>query len=265
MKKGIFLLSFLLPVIISSFGQNGKKHINAVPARDAPKIDGILDEDCWKSAPVTTDFIQRIPYNGKPSSYHTEVRFIYDNSGLYIGAMMYDPFPDSIPTQMGLRDSYGLNADYLLVMISPFNDGINAFCFQVFVSDVQTEFKLSGGNLDDFPDLSWDAVWQSKAKKNEKGWVAEIKIPYSAIRFPKTPVQEWGINCFRDFRRTRENSTWNFVDSKIKGVVNQEGILGGIQDIKPPLRLSVSPYVSAYIEKNPTTRTGRSPIITEPT
>jgi hypothetical protein len=251
MKRITSLLLIFLLLIISSPAQNIKKQVNAVPARNVPKIDGILDEACWESAPAATDFIQRIPYNGRQASCVTEVRFLYDNSGLYIGAMMHDPFPDSIPGQMGLRDSYGLNADYFMVMISPFNDGINAFCFQLFVSDVQTEFKISGGSLDDFPDLSWDAVWQSKARKNGKGWVAEIKIPYSAIRFPDIPVQEWGINCYRDFRRTRENSTWNFVDSKIEGVVNQEGILTGIRDIKPPLRLSVSPYVSGYVEKNP--------------
>jgi Domain of unknown function (DUF5916) len=79
----------------------------------------------------------------------------------------------------------------------------------------------------------------------------EMKIPYSAIRFPKTGVQEWGINCQRDIRRIRESSSWNFVNPKIQGYVNQGGLLLGIRNIEPPLRLSLSPYVSGYLEKNP--------------
>jgi hypothetical protein len=251
MKKGISLLLIWLLFIISSFGQYVKKHVDAIPVQDSPKIDGILDEDVWKDAPIAADFIQRQPYNGKPPAFPTEVRFLYDNSGLYVGAMMYDPNPDSIPAQLGLRDSQGLNADYFILMLSPFNDGINAFCFMVYVSDVQSDYKLPGASSDFEQDMSWDAVWQSKARKNKKGWVVEMKIPYSAIRFPKTGIQEWGVNCQRDIRRIRESSSWNFIDSKVQGFVNQGGLLQGIHDIKPPLRLSLSPYVSGYIEKNP--------------
>jgi hypothetical protein len=246
----VVLFIFIL-TRIHAVAQPVKKEAEASRMSGKIRIDGILDEDPWKIAKTATDFIQRIPYNGKAATYSTEVRFIYDNSAFYIGAFMHDPHPDSIPSQLGLRDSYGLNADYFMVMMSPFNDGINAFCFLVYVSDVQSEFKLSGESEPDFPDMSWDAVWQSKAKKNDSGWVAEIRIPYSAIRFSRTPSQEWGINCIRDFRRSRENSSWNFIDSKISGFVNQEGILKGIINIKPPLRLSISPYVSGYIEKNP--------------
>jgi hypothetical protein len=229
------------------FAQAEKKRVDAVSVLIPPKIDGVLDEAAWTNARPATDFVQVIPYNGKPSAFRTEVRFLYDNSGLYIGAMMFDPNPDSIPRQIGLRDASSLNADYFSVQISPFNDGINAFDFLVWVSDVQTDYKQPNTG----EDMSWDAVWVSKARIQKNGWVVEMKIPYSAIRFPKTAIQEWGINCSRDIRRYRENSSWNFIDSKISGTVNQEGMLEGIRDITPPLRLSISPYVSGYMENNP--------------
>jgi len=244
----LFLL-FFLPYAF--YAQSPKKSVNAIPALTAIKIDGFLDEPVWKTAPAAVDFIQRIPFNGRPATFPTEVRFVYDNTGLYIGAMMFDPNPDSIPTQLGLRDSRDLNADYFLVMLSPFNDGINAFCFKVWVSDVQSDFKLPGTGNEEDEDYSWDAVWQSKVRMNDQGWVVEMKIPYSAIRFPKKPDQEWGINCQRGIRRYREDVTWNLVDSKIQGYVNQGGILEGIEGIKPPIRLSIMPYVSGYVEKNP--------------
>ncbi len=248
MKSSLLITCFFF-LVLFAYSQAEKKKIGAVPADGTVKIDGYLDEPAWKSAPAAVDFVQRNPYNGKPATFSTEVRFLYDNTGLYIGATMYDPHPDSIPAQLGLRDSDDLNADNFTLVISPFNDGINAFCFSVYVSNVQTDFKIYGADADD--DLSWNAVWISKARKNDQGWIVEMKIPYSAIRFPKKPIQEWGINCQREIRRFREVDTWNLVDSKVSGYVNQGGLLGGIHDISPPLRLSVSPYVSGYLQSSP--------------
>jgi hypothetical protein len=257
MKRSLLLPLLLLPVLlicsIISFAQNPKKEVGATKAASAIRIDGVLDEPAWSDAPAATDFIQINPYNGKPASFRTEVRFLYDNSGLYIGAMMYDPYPDSIPRQLGLRDSDWLNADDFTLVVSPFDDGVNALVFKLYSSDVQSDYKLPYANGDgDFTgDLSWDAVWQSKAGLNDKGWVAEIRIPWSAVRFPDEPVQKWGMNCYRNIRRFRELSSWNFVDQKIQGQPNQEGMLLGIGNIKPPLRLSLTPYVSGYVQKNP--------------
>lgn len=247
MNRLLLLLALLLTYAAAS-GQASSRRAQALLVNDPPKIDGILDDPAWTNAPVATGFIQREPYNGRPASFETEVRFTYDQTGLYIGAMMTDPHPDSIPAQLGLRDASSLNADNFIVVISPFNDGLNAFCFMLTVSDVQSDFKLSlaGGE-----DASWDAVWTSKARKNDHGWVAEFKIPYSAIRFPKKEIQEWGLNCQREIRRYREISTWNLVDSKVEGYVNQSGVLDGIREVTPPVRLSVTPYVSGYLQNSP--------------
>ena len=245
MKTILLLLCLLLPGLAAQSQSSGKT-VPALPVNEAPVIDGRLDEAVWNSAAAATDFIQRMPFNGKPATFATVVRFLFDNTGLYIGATMFDPHPDSIPSQLGLRDAGSLNADNFIFVVSPYNDGLNAFCFLVTVSDVQADFKLSGPEARD--DFSWDAVWASKARKNEHGWIVEMKIPYSAIRFPTKPVQEWGINCQREIRRFREIDTWNLVDSKVSGYVNQCGLLTGIENIRPPLRLSLSPYLSGYLQ-----------------
>ena len=244
------LTCILLVAFFTGFSQAERKDVSAISTTESIKIDGILDEPIWEIAPIATDFIQQEPYNGSPSTFRSEVKFVYDNSGLYLAVMMYDPHPDSILTQLGLRDSPSLNADYFTIMLSPFDEGLNAFAFRVYASDVQTDYKISGEN-DRHLDVSWDAVWKSKAKVTDSGWIVEIKIPYSAIRFPKTEVQTWGMNCQRDIRRYRELTSWNFIDRKVQGIVNQEGLLVGIQGIKPPLRLSLTPYLSGYVEKNP--------------
>ncbi|MFZ4563897.1 MAG: DUF5916 domain-containing protein [Bacteroidales bacterium] len=252
MKK-ILLLALLSFYSLVIFAQAAKKRITAIATTETIKIDGILDEPAWESAPTAKDFVQRQPYNGKPETLRTEVRFLYDNTGLYVGATMFDPHPDSILAQMGLRDAGSLNADNFILIVSPFNDGINAFCFLVWASDVQADFKLTGTDASD--DFSWDAVWVSKARKNDRGWIVEMKIPYSAIRFPLESVQEWGVNLQREIRRFRELDTWNLIDSKVSGYVNQSGLLDGIKNIKPPLRLSVSPYLSAYLQNSPGQKT----------
>lgn len=253
MKSPASLVLFLVCLPILLFAETGKKKVTALRISLPIKIDGELSEEPWKNAPAATDFIEYTPYNGNPSLFRTEVRFLYDDSGLYIGAMMYDPSPDSILMQSGLRDPEDLNADFFALQLSPYNDGINAFTFMLYASDVQSDIKVTSYNSSD---LSWNAVWQSKAKVNKEGWVAEIKIPFSAIRFSKENIHDWGVNCIREIRRFRERSTWNLIDKKIDGEVTQEGILSGLQNITPPLRLSLSPYLSGYFEKGPENTAG---------
>lgn len=223
-----------------------KKQVEAYRTPAPPEIDGLLDEPQWNNAGVATDFYQYDPYNGPPATEKTKVRIMYDDVAVYIGAMMYDNAPDSILTELGFRDSDELNADYILFELSPYNDGLNSSLFGVTASGVQFDAK----NYNDDDDEGWDAVWQSKVTLLDSGWIAELKIPYSALRFPDKPEQTWGFNAERSIRRKREIDTWNFINKKIEGKTKQAGELTGFRDIEPPLRLSFTPYVSGYLEKN---------------
>ncbi len=243
----LFLIAYLL-VSEVGFSQIGtKKRITAVRVNKSPKIDGVLDDEVWKGVPVATDFVQHRPYNGRKASLRSEVKFVYDDVALYVGAMLYDPHPDSILTELSERDHIGI-ADYFGVYIDCFNDYLTAYGFLVTSRGVQTDLK-SLSNDDE--DKSWDAVWKSEVRIVDNGWVVEYKIPYSALRFPKKDVQTWGLQIYRDIMRYKEHDSWNFIDRKIDGVNLQSGILDGIRDIVPPLRLSFVPYLSGYIEKDP--------------
>lgn len=225
-----------------------QKSIVAVKIQEAPVIDGSLNDEVWRSADVASDFVQYSPYNGKPSKYRTEVRVLYDNKAIYVGAMMYDPSPDSIYRELGERDSdYSLNADQFTIDISPYNDGVNGATFKVSASGVQSDKPpRSSGGMRHRED-TWDAVWESSTAIVEQGWIAEIKIPYSALRFPKDDLQTWGINFWREVRRNREQSSWNYVDREIGATFNHLGEIEQIRNIEPPLRLSLTPYLSGYI------------------
>ena len=245
-------------LVLTFFGRAGaqeipgidlqKKIINAVRTVSAPKIDGVSDDEAWQDAAIATDFVMYNPYNGIASKYKTEVRVLYDYNALYIGAMMFDTAPDSIFTELGARDANGLNADNFYVEIAPFNDGLYGEQFKVYASNVQADIKLNSGEDEHHREDTWDAVWDSETGVTSNGWFAEIRIPYSALRFPKSETQMWGINFFREVRRTRETSSWSFVTKEYGSSVSHMGGMKGITNVTPPLRLSLIPYVSGYIE-----------------
>jgi hypothetical protein len=161
-----------------------------------------------------------------------EVQFAYDNSAIYMCCQaLTTPIPDSILQQLSLRDDIdNINADIFKVVISPFNDGLNGFEYGVSVAGVQGDKMMIGTSTD----KNWDAVWVSRTRITSEGWVVEMKIPFSSIRFPNKKEQVWGINFYRHIRRYREWSSFNFVNKEINGTLNQAAQLVGIYDIVPP-------------------------------
>jgi len=254
-KMPIIFLCFLFAMAIGglAYGQIERKELNAIRVDKPPKIDGLLDDEVWDDLKPATDFYQYRPFNDRPATYKSEVYVTYDNNAIYVAAHLIDPSPDSILTELGVRDAdLDMNADKFSIDISPFNDGINGFTFMVSASGVQTDVNRSSRGRRGFSsgtqgDKNWDAVWKSKVNINDMGWDVEIEIPYSALRFPKNNIQEWGINFWRDLRRKDEYSSWNFVDREVRNQMNYLGVLKGINGIKPPLRLSLYPYISGYL------------------
>lgn len=219
------------------------KSIQAIKVGEAIKIDGYLLESAWEETPIASDFIQRSPNPGGSSRFSSEVRVLYDNSGIYIGALLYDSAPDSILKELGTRDAGLNNADLFAMGFDTYLDKQNAFVFMVSASGVQTDMRISPAS----EDMNWNAAWYSKARITDKGWCLEVKIPYSALRFPDKPTQTWGVNFMRVVRRCREESYWNEVKPFVQGSVNQYGELQGLNDIKAPLRLAFFPYLSTYM------------------
>ncbi len=241
----IILIVQLIFLDLSAQAQE-KRSIDATRIYQPPQIDGDLSDSCWLNIPVINGFIQREPYNGKVATFDCMVKVAYDDKALYVGAHMLDPIADSISLILKSRDEIGL-ADYFGVIIDPYRDGLNASCFFVTTRNVQADFKVDGLDNDDD---NWDAVWRSATLVGTDGWFAELMIPYSALRFPRDSIQDWAINFQRSVQRLREESSWNFINAEQSGMVSQSGILKGMRNIKPPLRLSATPYLSAITSNN---------------
>jgi hypothetical protein len=246
--KHKFLLLVISLICLTTFAQEvQRKNVTALRVDQLIKIDGALDESVYSQAAIATDFFQLNPHNGQPSYEETEVRILYDDDALYIGAMLYDN-PDSIANYITTRDNIGVS-DYFLVFLDPNNEGLLSYEFLVTPANSQTDIKGIRGSNHDSEDGGWNAVWQSGTKILENGWSAEFRIPYSAIRFAPEDTTVWGLNFFRRMRRYNSNNSWNFVNFEISGFLHQSGQLHGLKDIKPPVRLSITPYVAEYVER----------------
>ncbi|WP_231427039.1 DUF5916 domain-containing protein [Pedobacter sp. Leaf250] len=225
-----------------------QKELQAIRTVQTPKIDGVLDDACWVNVPIATDFFEIRPVPGRveKKNRRTEMKVLYDDVAIYVYARMYDD-KDSVLHELVSRDNIG-NADFISIIVDPFYDKMNGNGFFVTAAGVQFDAKYSQVGDED---PNWNAVWESAVKIDDLGWTCEMKIPYSALRFSSKDVQNWGLNFSRRIQRTNIQTFWNFVDPKVNGFINQEGLWTGIKDIKPPLRLSFSPYVSAYVNHYP--------------
>ncbi|OAV44100.1 hypothetical protein A3850_006120 [Lewinella sp. 4G2] len=219
-----------------------KPVLTAVRTEAPIKMDGTLDEAAWSTAKPGSNFTTLNPVPGKPASERTEVRVLYNNVGLYVGAMLYDSQPDSILRELTERDDLG-NTDFFGLSIDAYNSGQNGFTFITTPAEVQFDAQFS---VNEGEDENWDAVWVSKSALQADGWSTEIFIPYSALRFPSQDVQQWTINFVRQIQRKREKVFWSEIDPNVDGYFNQSGKLEGLRNIKAPVRIQATPFVALY-------------------
>ncbi|WP_156152314.1 DUF5916 domain-containing protein [Flammeovirga sp. OC4] len=263
------ITTLFLCIFISTLSQAQhtlhRMNIHAWAASESPKIDGDLDDAVWSDplhmSNLTASannvlynadpakyisegyFTQNSPYNNQPSAFKSRVQIAYDDYAIYVAAQLYDPAPDSIRTNMGARDSGGNGADVFVVSFDTYNTQQDAFEFVVTASGVQSDRKRGTSGWDG----NWNEVWSSAVQINDEGWAVEMAIPYRALRMPDSKEQIWGLNFSRGISRRGETSFWNPVDANKSGYVNQFGTLRGIYDVKPPLRLTLSPYISNVV------------------
>ncbi len=238
MKRTLLSILVILQFLLS-FSRNDSLRAQAQRISTRPKIDGQLDEQVWKEAIPLSGFIQSDPRQGTQASFQTMVYILYDDEAIYFGAEMFDNSPDSILLQLGDRD-HDLNADDIVFQFDPFNNNQDAYYFRVTASNVQSEWRKRDG--------SFNAVWHSKTIITSQGWTAEVKIPFSSLRMPPVEQHVWAFQATRNIRRYREFSKWA---PETKGVDNEMifwGTLYGISQIKPPVRLSLTPYLSVFSE-----------------
>ena len=225
--------------------------LRASRASDAPRIDGRLDEPAWLGADIATDFIQFRPEPGAPATERTEVRILYTESAIYVGARMHDSQPHRIINRLARRDE-GVTADDFLVGFDSYFDRRTAFVFAVSVAGVQRDFvAFDDTDMDD----SWNAVWESATSTDDGGWTAELRIPLSQLRFARPPSGSrgmiWGVNFQRQLAREGETTIWAPRPDDGSRLVSAFGTLSGLDGISPRRSLEIRPYAVGSATRAP--------------
>ncbi len=202
-------------------------------------IDGVDDEAAWQTARARRGFWQRNPREGEPPRFDTEFRILYDDEALFVVVHAFDPDPGAIRGLLTRRDQES-SSDWVSIALDSYADRRTAFEFSINPAGVQRDQLL----YDDVQsDASWDAVWDGAARVHDDGWVAEFRIPYTQLRFSDGGGKLWGLQVSRTVDRMREETMWAPWPKSSGQRVSLFGRLDGLDDIVPPRRLELLPYI----------------------
>ncbi len=230
-----------------------RRTVSAVRVEQPPAVDGVLDDAAWKQASFTTDLVQKEPEQGLPATLRTEVAFVYDGDALYVGARMFSDSPADIETVMTRRDESGV-AERLIISLDTWHDRRTAYSFAVTAAGQRVDwFHPSDAEYD--RDFSFNPVWQARTSLTGGGWVAELRIPFSQLRFNDGDEQVWGLNLNRYVPRRNEDDFWVVVPRHVTGWSSWFGELTGVRGVRPSRRLELLPYVAGDWQLN----SGRNP------
>jgi hypothetical protein len=245
-----------VPGVAQSPGSSDPPVARALPITSAPVIDGRLDEAMWVEAPRLDGFVQREPVEGRPASQPTEVRLAYDHEALYVGAWLFDGNPDGVVLGQTLRDASLNDADAFVVILDTYRDRQNGFVFGTTPAGIEYDGQVvnqgqggSGGAMRRQQsasaggfNLNWDGAWQVATSRDERGWYAEMRIPFSTLRYPGGGRQTWGLNFERRIRRNNEQSVWAPIPRQFD--LYRVSLAGSVELEAPARRrMTVTPYV----------------------
>ena len=251
MNKTLFTVFFLFVFLTSITAGKGIERkvrnqdikISAIRLDKPIVLDGKLNEGIWEENPGISNFIQRDPVEGAEPTQKTSVHIAFDNQAIYIGARMYDN-PDSIISRLSRRD-VDVDTDALLVYLDPYNDKRSGYYFALSAAGTQYDGVLYN---DDWDDNSWDGVWEGKINIDSQGWTAEMRIPFSQLRFEDKDKNIWGINFKRIISRRNENDYLVYVPKNESGFVSHFAELKGINNIHPTGGIEILPYITTRAE-----------------
>jgi hypothetical protein len=241
-SKGLLIL---LPIFLCLDLYSQKKIYQTRHTPSSIVIDGLETDEAWGSVEWGGEFIVRQPSDGAQPTQKTAFKVLYDEKNLYVLVRAYDDDPSLIVKRMSRRD--GFEGDYVELNIDSYHDKRSAFSFTASVSGVKGDEAISndGNNWD----ASWDPIWYLKTSIDDKGWIAEYKIPLSQLRFAKKEEQVWGFQVSRKIFRKDEWSTWEYIPKNAPGWVHLFGELHGLTGIKPQKQLEIMPYLVAKTER----------------
>jgi len=248
MKKTISAIVLFLVLTSNLFAQETPAErrtytTKSIGNTEAPSIDGSVDDAAWDLVEWTSDYVQWEPDNGVTPTQQTKMKIVYDEKNLYVAFYCYESDMSQLERRMGRRDDFP--GDWVEINLDSFNDDRTAFSFTASVSGVKgDEFVSNNGNFDP----SWNPIWYLRTDIVEDGWIAEMRIPLSQLRFGKSEEQVWGIQSTRRYFANEERSTWQPIPANPPGWVSEFGELRGLIGLKPQKQLEIQPYLVTQLD-----------------
>ena len=248
MIKQLIASTFILVLSVSILsGQTEylpKKVYNAYRVEVPPAINGVFDDKAWTQGTWAREFVQNEPYEDRPPTQQTEFKLAYDDMNIYVAIRALDSAPDSITNRMSRRDNG--DGDMVFVVFDSYHDLRTGFVFGV--SSAGGRFDMIMSNNGQNEDETWDPIWLAKAQIHDWGWAAEMKIPFTQLRFNKDSKSVWGFEVARQIFRENELSLWHPIPRNAPGFVHALGELDGLQEIEPRKQFDLTPYGVAALE-----------------
>jgi hypothetical protein len=254
-QTGCLLVASLLVVVGGAAGQEASVRAAGAPAPGAPgkvatairvangaiNLDGGLNDAVWAQAVPITDFMQKEPNEGVAPTDRMEVRFVYDDNALYVGARMYSSDPAGIQAPLGPRDGVQSEAEHIVLSFDTFLDRRTAFTFGVSASGVRLDRYHASDS--EGGDNGFNPVWEARTRIDDEGWTAELWIPFTQLRFADQAQQVWGLNVRRFIPTLDEEVYWVMVPRTEQGWASRFGDLHGIEGVRPSRRVELLPFV----------------------
>ncbi len=209
----------------------------------APRVDGRLDDRVWSQAAVIEDLVQQRPVEGAKPSEATQVYIVYDDEALYIGARMLREKPEDISRTVTRRDGFG-NAERLVVTFDPQMDRRTGVGFGVSVAGVRSDFRHTQDDEQRGRESQYEPVWNAAAHVDSAGWTAEMRIPFSQLRFPPADKQRWGFQIDRWMPDKNEDIQWVMIPPRETGYISRFGTLEGIEGVQSVRPVELVPYLA---------------------
>ena len=218
-----------------------KKIYNATPVGHRPKIDGILDDHCWQhEGSWQGGFVQREPRQGREPSQKTEIKILYDHTSLYVAIICHDNEPEKMQPILGRRDA--IVGDMAGIAFDSYFDRKTAFEFNLSAAGQKLDLFMYGEFGADF---NWDAVWDGKTSVGDSAWFAEMRIPFSQLRYANKEEHIWGLHVWRWIYRLKEEDNWKLIPLDAPSAVYLFGELHGLKNISNKRNFELLPFAKA--------------------
>ncbi len=228
---------------IGSYGKSSERpavKIHRVNGEGPIVLDGRLDDAAWTNAAPASGFTMWDPNRGEDPSEETVFKVAYDEDAIYFGVACHERDPKNITKTLSRRDS-NAGSDIVSIYIDPYYDRTTGYNFRVNPLGVQEDAYMYN---DGSRDSDWDAVWQAETYEDESGWYAELRIPFSSIRYRESS-DRWGLQVYRYMHGRGEDTAWVTWDRDTSGFTSHFGELHGIENVPAPRQLEIYPYAVA--------------------